>query len=107
MKMNAFYWAFVTLVAKGIGWDKDSLSDELLIRTGRIDTLKLYANGDIKTQPKRISKMDHAEFTAYVDDAIDLCLKDYIAMAKRDFLRAAAKMARVTYDEAKSQKELD
>ena len=107
MKMNSFYWAFVALVAKGIGWDKDSLSDELLIRTGRIDTLKLYANGDVNTQPKRISKMDHATFTAYVDDAIELCLTDYIAMGRKEFLRAAAKMANVTYDEAKAQKDSD
>lgn len=106
MKMNAFYWAFIGLVAKGIGWNKDALSDELLMRTGRVDTLTFFADGAVKTQPKRISRMDHAEFTAYVDDAIELVLRDYAKMARRDLLREVAKMARVTYDEAKAQKDV-
>lgn len=99
-KMQRFYWGLIDHVAEAIGYDKDALSDELLIRTGRIDVLE-FINGKIETRPKRISKMGHVEFKAYVDAAISLICDEYIPeMSPGRLLSDIEAMLHITYSDA-------
>lgn len=99
-RMHRFYWGLVDHVAKAIGYDKDALSDELMIRTGRIDSLH-FLNGEISSRPKHISKMGHVTFKAYVDAAVELICAEYIAeMSPSDLLREVETMLHITYADA-------
>src|SRR5262245_56761971 len=69
--MNAFYWALVSHVAQGAGFQKEPLSQELLIRTGYVHSLRLK-DGSIHAVPMSIAKMDSTTFRLYVDAAIRL-----------------------------------
>lgn len=99
-RMHRFYWGLIDHVAAAIGYDKDALSDELMIRTGRIDVLE-FINGKIQTRPKRISNMGHVEFKAYVDAAISLICDEYIAeMSPGRLLSDVETMLHITYGDA-------
>lgn len=99
-KMHRFYWALVDMAGEAIGYDKEVLSDELLTRTGRVDTLE-FINGEIHAQPKRISKMKHEAFKSYVDDAVALICRDYLAeMTRSKLLLEVEKMLGITYEAA-------
>lgn len=103
-RMQRFYWGLIDHVANAIGYDKDSLSDELMIRTGRIDVLE-FKNGTIHTRPKRISKMGHVEFRAYVDAAISLICDEYVSeMSPGQLLRDVEAMLNITYSDAFADK---
>lgn len=77
-KLSRFYWAMCSHLAKASGYpDKEALSDELLIRTGRVEAIREYG-GTITGVPRRISKMDHEAFKAYVRDAVELIIREYL-----------------------------
>lgn len=99
-KMHRFYWALVDLVAAATEYAKEVLSDELLVRTGRLDTL-VFLNGEVHAQPKRISKMKFADFKSYVDDAIALVCAEYLpALTRSKLLLEVERMLGITFDEA-------
>lgn len=103
-KMQRFYWGLIDHVANAIGYDKDALSDELMIRTGRIDVLE-FINGKIETRPKHISKMGHVEFKAYVDAAVALICDEYISeMSPGQLLSDVEAMLHITYSDAFAEK---
>jgi hypothetical protein len=103
-RMHRFYWAMVDMVAKGIGTPKDVFSDTLLRRTGRVDSYSVKENNGVSSVTVRtqsIAGMGHVEFQAYVDDAVDMIVADYIGdMPRGKLLSEVEKMARVTYADA-------
>jgi hypothetical protein len=99
-KMHRFYFALIDFIGQAIGYAKEVLSDELLMRTGRIDSLS-FINGETHAQPKRISKMRHADFKSYVDDAVELICAEYVpAMTRSKLLLEIERLLGITYDEA-------
>lgn len=98
--MNRFYWAMVGFVSAGIGYDKEALSNDLLIAARQADSWTL-SNGWVRITPKRISRMDHYEFRKYVSDAIDIILRDYLPdMSKGNLVGEVERMTGVSYEEA-------
>ncbi len=96
-KANRFFWALCTFVGNGTGTEKRALATELLLRTGRVDALTL-TNGVIHMLPRSIAAMKVVEFREFLDDAIDLLLRDYVGDMPRDRLFAeVAKMCGVSW----------
>lgn len=98
--MLAFYWALVSHVAKGAGYQKEPLSQELLIRTGYVDALS-FKDGTVHAVPQSIAKMPHETFRSYVDAAIDLIIADYVTgMRRGDLLREVERMIGLSFADA-------
>lgn len=100
--MLAFYWALISHVSKGIGIQKDPLSQELLIRTGYVEAIQIKGGGVVV--PMSIAKMPHVTFRAYVDAAIELICRDYIANVRRgDLIGKIEKMVGIKYERESAQ----
>lgn len=96
--MLAFYWALISYVSKGIGIQKDPLSQELLIRGGYVEAIQIKGGSDVIV-PMSIAKMQHVTFRAYVDAAIELICRDYIANVRRgDLIGKIEKMVGIKYE---------
>lgn len=100
--MNAFFWALVSKVARGTGYQKESLASELLIRTGCVHSVT-FKDGTVHALPKSIAKMDHTSFKEFVDAAIELICAEYIGgMTKAELIREVERMVKINYHEEKS-----
>lgn len=98
--MMSFYWALISHVAKGTGIQKEPLSHELLIRCGYVDALNVKGSTGYWI-PKSIAKMDHVTFRNYVDAAIELICREYIAGVRRgDLIKKIERMVGITYEPA-------
>lgn len=99
-RMERFYWGLIDHIAQAIGYEKNDLSHELLVRTKRIES-RDFLDGTINIRPKRISDMGHVEFKDYVDAAVQLICAEYIAdMTPGDLLREVERMLNITYVDA-------
>lgn len=97
--MLRWYWALIGHVAKGTGRDKDSLSYELLLRTGRFESLVL-STGREHFIPRSIAAMQYPQFKSYVDDAVEMILTDFLAGIRRvDLLREIGRMTGTQYSD--------
>lgn len=98
--MERFYWAMVQMVAQGIGYEKEALSNDLLVGARLVDSFHLK-NGWTKIVPKRISKMGQEDFKMYVDQAIDQIITTYLPDMKRnDLLAEVESMVGISYEAA-------
>lgn len=99
-KMHRFYWALIDHVAGAIGRERYEFSNALLVDTRRINAFE-SREGVLYIVPKSISKMEHVEFKEYVDAAIELICKAYIAaMTAGQLLSEVEKMLNISYAEA-------
>lgn len=96
--MLNLYWATIQKVSKGIGYDKQALSDDLLVSTKRV---KMYvlSNGWTRVYPVGISSMDGYELRDYVDDAFHLIMRDYLpGITKEELLSDVERMLGISYE---------
>lgn len=99
-RMARFYEALVGYVADGIGEDREELKRDLKIKTGRVDSY-IVKGGALKVKPRSTATMDHSEFKAYLDAAIEVIIADYLPqMSRMKFVREVERMAGLTYEEA-------
>lgn len=100
--MERFYWALMTKVAKGIGFNKEGLSDEVMRVTGRMDSF-ILSNGWQRVRAKRISEMDHYSFLEYVDEAVEVLLRVFLSGTDRAALLSEIEtMLGVSYEDAQA-----
>jgi len=103
-KMLRFYWRVVELVAKGIGMSKTGLSQELLIRTGYVESVIFHVSGAVHRIPLSIAEMESEERKEYVDAAVELICREYINLKRNALIHEAEQTLGFTYEQAKQEK---
>lgn len=94
-----FYWAIVEMVGKATGIGKYPLSEELLYRTGFVNTAK-HRNGAVVATPKSIGDMPHEEFMDFMDAALELICAEYVAISRGELVAQIEKMLKTSYEKA-------
>lgn len=78
-----FYHALVRLVSDGIGMHHDTLDCEIKYKCGKIMGLVTSPVFGTAVRLKSKADMDHNEFRAFVQDAIDLVCLEYLGGISR------------------------
>lgn len=66
------YRAIVAKVAKAIGVDADVLHIRIKLETGRVHSVAVWADDDVRLVPISVADMDAPAFDSYFDDAVEI-----------------------------------
>ena len=80
-----WYRALVAVVADGIGWQPNGLHKELKFRAQLVESIFMLKGGDVAVELRSTAfgEMDEPDFRTYIDLAIEIIFRDFLAGSSR------------------------